>query len=208
MSGIHYIEGQFSMPRVFYFQTVMTLFQGLDGHASYREFGVDARYLRLRAKAAHIMATYEKWTLYGKPMKNYAVKIVSPVPNLVGKEILFPRSYEYENRQVIALGNDYQYPIFVELKIDGLKKTPTWLVDRINGKVYGGKKGYSTRDMTEGVLIDVPHKEFRIFEVHGDLKGLDIEKVETADQKTVEGALEKSKPKLVKEARFLESFFE
>ena len=40
-------------------------------------------------------------------------------------------------------------------------------VNVINGRIYGGKNGYSSRELKRGVLIDIPGKEFRILEVRG-----------------------------------------
>ena len=52
VSGIQFRgENRFAMPRDFYVTAVMNFIMGLDGHASYREAGVDARYMRLRANA-------------------------------------------------------------------------------------------------------------------------------------------------------------
>ena len=173
MSGIQFgvtSEGKFVMPRVFYFQTVLNVLEGLDGHASYREYGVDARFMRLRAKAARIQAMYESFTLHGKSKSNFTAAIGSPTPKIRNRTVLYASSYEREGGQIVALGNDGTDCIYVTLALTDIEGgKPVWLVDRIAGTIFGGKDGFGAEELARGVLIDIPHKEFRILEVHREL---------------------------------------
>ncbi|MBM4089687.1 MAG: hypothetical protein FJ276_09705 [Planctomycetes bacterium] len=203
ISGIQFGgERRVAMPRDFYMTTMMNFVAGIDGHASYREFGVDARYLRLRAKAAQTMAAYEKYILHGARKTNYRVSTVSPVPDMKGRDIFMSRSYEHDGRQIVALGNDYVYTVFVQLEFQDLSgKGPLWLIDRINGKVFGGKEGYSAETLAKGVLVDVPGKEFRILEVSDK----PAEGLPGADEKAMQEMFQAQKPNLAEQAEYIES---
>ncbi len=212
MSGIQFgvtSEGKFVMPRVFYFQTVLDMFEGLDGHASYREYGVDARFMRLRAKAARIQATYESFTLHGKSKANFTAAIASPAPKIRNRSVLYAKSYEREGSQIVALGNDGIDRIFVTLtftNIEGGKSV--WLVDRIAGTIFGGKDGFGADQLTRGVLIDIPHKEFRILEVHRELTDPAFHAFVTFDDTEVRAKLDADKNRLADKAKRLESLAE
>ena len=209
MSGIQFgvtAEGKFVMPKVFYFQTVLSMLEGLDGHASYREYGVDARFMRLRAKAARIMATYEKHALYGKRAGGFSASIVSPVPKVPGRDILYSKSYVHDGLQIIALGNDYHHPIFVDLTTQNLPHSAGYrLVDRINAKAFGGKEGLKSDHLQRGVTIDVPGKEFRILEVRRDLDGLEMSNLRVVDDVAVRRKFERQRGVLAAHARSIEA---
>jgi len=209
MSGIQFgvtSEGKFVMPRVFYFQTVLDALEGLDGHASYREYGVDARFMRLRAKAARFMATYESFTLHGTPKANFAAAIASPVPRIPGRSVLYAKSYKYEGSQIVALGNDGIDRIYVALSLTDLESGgPIWLVDRMASTVFGGADGYDVSELKRGVLIDIPPKEFRILEVHRELTDPAFRTFAAVDDAEVRGKLEAEKNDLAESAKRLES---
>jgi hypothetical protein len=167
ISGIHFMgENRFAMPRVHYFQAVLNFINGMDGHSSYREFGVDARFLRLRAKAARIMATHEDIVLDGKVVKNATVECMTKVPQgLNGKPFLYVRSFQHKKDRLVAVGNDHYLAIDVKLKVLGLPAGSYTLRDRINGRTYGGPKGFSPKQLAAGVTLDIPPKEFRVLEL-------------------------------------------
>jgi len=209
MSGIQFgvtAEGKFVMPKVFYFQTVLTMLEGMDGHASYREYGVDARFMRLRAKAARIMATYEKHTLHGEPVGGFSASIVSPVPKVPGRGILYSKSYVHDGLQIIALGNDYHRPIFVDLKVQNLADSAGYrLLDRINGKVFGGREGFTSEHLQRGVAIDVPGKEFRILKIRRNLDELKMPSLRVVDDVAVRQVLQRRRGALAAHARSIEA---
>jgi len=209
VSGIHFGEGRFAMPRDHYFTALLNFAQGFDGHGSYREFGVDARYLRLRAKAAGTMGMYEHLTLHGKRADNVRADLVSPVPVVPGRQILCTKSYILGDEQLITLGNDYLYSFYVRLsvkEIDG--DAPVYLLDRINGKLFGGPNGYSVGELARGVLIDVPHKEFRFLEVLRSLDGVDINRLTAVDESAMRAAFEQEEPLLAERAGFINALCE
>ena len=72
-------EERFAMPKDYYFQSVLNFVSGLDGHGSYRDFGVDARYLRWRSKAARVMAAHEAVVMHGKADGDFQAAIASPL---------------------------------------------------------------------------------------------------------------------------------
>ena len=152
------------------------------------------------------MATYEKHTLHGQPVGGFSASIVSPVPKVPGRDILYSKSYVHDGLQIIALGNDYHHPIFVDLKIhkpvDGAGYR---LVDRINGKAFGGREGFTTEQLQRGVVIDVPGKEFRILEVRRDLDGLDTSGLEVVDDAAVCRELDLQRDVLAAQARLIEA---
>ncbi|MFQ5811041.1 MAG: hypothetical protein ACE5JM_15590, partial [Armatimonadota bacterium] len=207
VSGIHFVGlDRFAMPKVYYFQTVMNFLQGMDGHSSYHEAGVDARFIRLRAKAARIMAAYEQMTLHGARRENYRAEVVSPSPTLPDRDILYSISHERDGERIIALGNDYYKTIYVRLAIDDLGTANAhWLVDRINGRIYGGETGYSRADLGRGVLIDIPSKEFRILEIHAGGHGVAAADFELTDEAAVAADYSRQRQDLLDHARFLES---
>jgi len=212
MSGIQFgvtSEGKFVMPRVFYFQTVLDVLEGLDGHASYREYGVDARFMRLRAEAARIMATYESYTLHGEPKANFTAAIASPAPNIPERSVLYTKSCEREGSQIIALGNDGIARIYVTLTLTDLEGgKPVWLVDRMAGTIFGGKGGFGADELVRGVLIDIPHKEFRILEVHRELTDPTFQAFAAVDETEVRAKLDAEKDHLAENAERLESLAE
>ena len=167
VSGIHFVDlYRFAMPRAFYVQAVMNFFHGLDGHASYREWGMDARFMRLRAKAARIMATYEQVVMHGTPDDRFSTEFASPVPKMPYAKILHRKSYRDKNTRLISLGNDYYMPVFVRLKVTGVQDRGRFvLYDRMAKIAYGPRGGFSAGTLARGVLIDIPGKEFRILEV-------------------------------------------
>lgn len=212
MTGIQFgvtSEGKFVMPRVFYFQTVMNMFEGLDGHASYREYGVDARFMRLRAKAARIQAAYESFTLHGKPKANCTATIASPTPKIRDRSVLYAKSYERGGRQIVALGNDGIDCTYVTLTLTDIQgRKPVWLVDRIAGTIFGGKDGFDADQLARGVLIDIPHKEFRILEVHRELTDPKIQAFVAVEDIEVRAELDTERNRLSDNAKRLESLAE
>ncbi len=153
------------------------------------------------------MAMHEKVVMRGALKNNYSAELASPVPILEGRTVLYDRSYEHDRNQIVILGNDYHYRIYATLKIADLPQAGAYyLVDRINGKIFGGKKGYSAKALSRGVLIDIPVKEFRFLEVRTNLDGLEIEAFARADERTVRALLDKEKKTLEKQARYIEGF--
>ena len=208
VSGLHFVgESRFAMPRDHYFTAMLNFLSGMDGHGSYREFGVDARFLRLRAKAARSMAMYEKWTLHGEARANYSITPASALPAIPNRTILFARFYEHAGQQIIAVGNDYYYPMYVTAQVAGLPPAENYnFIDRINRRAFGGRSGFSAADLARGVLIDVPGKEFRILEVRRGLRAHELNGFALAAPAEVQAAFALDRQRLVDQARFIVSF--
>ena len=153
VSGVS-LEGgnRFAMPRVYQFQTLLGFFSGLSGHASYHEFGIDARFLRVRAETARILSATEDVVLEGERLAVDA-RVVSPVPRLRDRRLLFASRHDRGDRRIVAVGNDHVGRVFVELR--GLP--PGHWRDRASGRSYEAGEGAP-------LLVDVDAQRFRVLE--------------------------------------------
>jgi hypothetical protein len=205
VSGIQFMNlGRFALPKAFYFQSVLNFAHGMDAHSSYREFGLDARFQSLRAKASRTMATHEQVVLHGQVLDLPMPDILSPTPSLPGRDILYYRGYHRGDRRLVIVGNDYFHPVYIELRVPGLAGDgPYWLMDQLNCEAFGGKAGFTTNALTEGVLIDVPNKEFRFLEVASMPAN---EALKVVEPERLAQRLKRDNPDLAKQARYIQSF--
>lgn len=196
-------------PKVFYFHTVLTFLEGWEGHGSFKGVGLDARYMRARAKAARVISSFEDLVWDGSESASFHAKVVSPIPSLRRREgrarILYANSYVLGERRLVALGNDGIDPIFVKLRVGDLEPGGrSLLVDRIHAQVHGGTQGLTAAELRAGVLVRVPPKEFAFLEVRPAGPDPRIAGFERVDPASVRAALDRETPALEARADRLE----
>jgi len=162
-------EGRLVYPKVFAFNTILTLFEGFQGHSSYSENGVDARYFAARAQASRYLAAFEDAVLDGSPLAGLDVTPVSDVPALMtrgGKlNVLYHKALRHEGQTILALGNDDVVPHYV--RVQQRRATygkPVWFADPVKWVVLGGERGFSSTQLQKGFLVEIPPKDFVVLQ--------------------------------------------
>ncbi len=164
--GTEYMFNNLVMPKDYYFISLLCFFSGLDGSGTWAtHFKCDARYAALNAQANTIISELENIVMDGKKVDNAQVSIASPVPVKINDKpvkLSIVHAFEYQGRELIAVGNDYIYRIYVKLAISGLPEGQYSLTDSIGKKVYrkDGRYGYSAQALSDGVLIQISSKEW------------------------------------------------
>ena len=164
--GTEYMFNNLVMPKDYYFTSLLCFFCGLDGSGTWcTHFKCDARYAALNAKANTIISELENIVMDGRKVDNANVTIVSPVPEKINDKpvkLSIVRAFEYQGRELVALGNDYMYKIYVKLTVSGLPDGRYSLIDAVSKKVYrkDNNNGYSAPALADGVLIPVNGKEW------------------------------------------------
>lgn len=164
--GTEYMFNNLVMPKDYYFTSLLCFFCGLDGSGTWcTHFKCDARYAVLNAKANTIISELENVVMDGRKVDNVSVAIVSPVPEKINDKpvkLSIVRAFEHQGRELVAVGNDYMYKIYVKLTVSGLPEGRYSLVDAVSKIVYrkDNNNGYSAQALADGVLIPVNGKEW------------------------------------------------
>ena len=164
------------MPKDYYFMSLLCFFSGLDGYGTWcTHFKLDARYVRLNAKANTLISKLENFVLDGKKVNNAKIKIVSAVPKKIsGKKVTLAtvKAFKHKGKELIAIGNDHIARIYVKLQVSGLSGKNYRLYDYASGKVYqkGSSSSYSARDLAKGVIIPVEAKSWSALMLGGSEK--------------------------------------
>ena len=200
--GTEYMFNNLVMPKDYYFLSLLCFFSGLDGSGTWcTHFKCDARYVALSAKANTIISELENIVLDGKKVDNAQIKIVSPVPKeICDKQVKLSivRSFGYQGAELVAVGNDYIYKIYVKLTVSGLADGKYRLYDAISKSVYqqDADNGYTAQSLADGVLIPVSGKEWAALKIDaGKAEGYvlctqaDVEKMLTQDTPKLKAAL-------------------
>ena len=166
--GTEYMFNNLVVPKDYYFMSLLCFFSGLDGYGTWcTHFKCDARYAALNAKSNTVISELENIVLDGKKIDNVQVSIVSPVPVKINDKpvkLSIIRAFEYQGRELVAVGNDYLYRIYVKLSVSGLPEGQYNLTDTISKKVYrkDSNTGYSATDLAAGILLPVNGKEWLV----------------------------------------------
>ncbi|MCF6176445.1 MAG: hypothetical protein L3J71_11850 [Victivallaceae bacterium] len=188
------------MPKDYYFMSLLCFFSGLDGYGTWcTYFKLDARYVALNAKANTLISKLENIVMDGKKLSNAKIKIVSPVPEKIGDKkvaLATVKAFEYQNRELVAIGNDHIADIYVKLQVSGLTGKNYYLYDYANGKVYqkSSSSGYSASDLAKGVIIPVEAKSWSALMFK--TRALSVNKKMMNSSAAVKKQLRKDTPKL------------
>ncbi|MFA6104855.1 MAG: hypothetical protein WCV67_21020 [Victivallaceae bacterium] len=173
--GTEYMFNNLVMPKDYYFLSLLCFFSGLDGYGTWcTHFKCDARYTAMNAKANTIISDLENIVLDGRKVENVKIKIVSPVPEKISDKpvkLSIVRAFEYQGRELVAVGNDYIYRIYIKLSISGLPAGEYSLTDAIGRTVYRKDRnaGYSAQELADGVLIQINGKEWAALMLNSSL---------------------------------------
>ncbi len=162
------------MPKDYYFMSLLCFFSGLDGYGTWcTHFKTDARYVVLNAKANTLISKLENIVLDGKKLNNVKITIVSQVPEKIGGRtvtLAIVKAFEYQGRELVAIGNDHIADIYVKLQVTGLTGRNYHLYDYASGKVYrkNSSSGYSASDLAKGVSILIKAKSWAALMIKTD----------------------------------------
>jgi hypothetical protein len=183
-----YYDQEHVLPRDYYFNSLLSFFAGMAGHATWAYYGkADARYIALNAKANDLFSRHEDLVLDGEEMKGVAALQVSPVPATLGGEpvqTLFTKGFQGKSERLIALGNDTFRSQYVKCSIPGLPGGISYRLWDASGKKYYQKEasaGWSANELGEGVLIELPRKEWAVLLIENAAKPMTDAPVATRD---------------------------
>jgi hypothetical protein len=188
------------MPKDYYFMSLLCFFSGLDGYGTWcTHFKTDARYVALNAKANSLISKLENIVMDGKKRSNAKITIVSPVPKKIGDKpvtLATVKSFEYKNRELVAIGNDHIADIYLKLQVSGLSGKNYHLYDYASGKVYqkSGSSSYSASDLAQGVIIPIEAKSWSALMI--ETGALNVNKKMINSSAAVQKQLRKATPKL------------
>ena len=202
------VDGQHGtmFPRSMYCNTLHVFFHGWGGFTSYKCSGLDARMRAARARASTVIATFEDLVLDGQPQTDFTAVAAHALPQVIDYKnelckLLLAKSWKQGNQRLIVLGNDGVDPLYVRLAFPKLKGSgKTRLLDRIHRKAHGGASGFSAKDLSKGILVRIPPKEYAFLEIN---PALDAQGYEVLDPRRVHAAFAKEKPKLEQRAAHL-----
>lgn len=165
-----YWTENYVMPKDFYFISVLTFIEGLDGYGAWqRGFKQDARYIEQNAKANRFISFYEKTLEKAKADEAPQVKTLTPIPEIFGRtpKVIYARSFNSIGKQYVALGNDYYLPIFVELKFKNLPKGNYALINKLDKKAYAKNSTdhLSSKELKKGITLRLEPKSWEILEL-------------------------------------------
>ncbi len=166
-----YFDEQAVLPRDFYMTALLCFFDGLEGYGTWQyHFMQDGRYIALKARANGIISALEDAVLDGQRTDAANAVIVSPVPKTIGgKEVTLSitRSFLYKGNMLVAVANDYPYPMYLNCMIQGIAAGKYRLYDSIGKRVYqkDDGSGYSPAELAAGVLIRIDGKEWAAFTI-------------------------------------------
>ena len=202
--GTEYMFNFLVMPKDFYFMSLLCFFDRLEGYGTWStHFKGDARSAALNARANTIISELEGIVLDGRKLENAEVAVVSPVPVAINDRLTklsIVRAFEYQRMELIAVGNDYMYKIYVKLAVSGLPDGRYRLYDAIGRNAYqqDAQNGYSAQALAAGVLIPVNGKEWAALKLDSASEKVDgytfyskadIEKQLAADTPKLKSAL-------------------
>jgi hypothetical protein len=204
-------EGRLVYPKVFAFNTILTLFEGFQGHASYSENGVDARYFSARAHASHYLANFEDAALDGDPLWDVTVTPVSEIPVLTARggelTVLYHKALTYKGQTILALGNDDLVPHYVRVQFTpAMNSDSVWLFDPVKRLALGGEKGFSSNQLRSGILIEVPPKDFVVLRSETERASVLQYGAHVESQIRLKERFEKIKTRLSRRAQAVTSF--
>ncbi len=165
------IEKALTMPKDYYYSTLLAFFNRLSGYATWcTTFKLDARYMLMHAKENRIIAANEAFILFATDTLNYRATIVSPHPKKVNGmpvTILSSQSHVLNGKKMISLGNDYYKKITVKLQVNKLDKSKTYIIkDLISQRIYNNAgAGFNTTKMEQGMKIEIAPKEWALLDI-------------------------------------------